>query len=84
MRIETVVVAPTIQAMADHAKRMEEIGYDSIVTPEAGHDTASFLINNRILVDTGWVLDIPEFQTAGGVLIAVDPLFLSGVVHGGR
>jgi probable F420-dependent oxidoreductase len=38
MRIETVVVAPTIQAMADHAKRMEEIGYDSIVTPEAGHD----------------------------------------------
>ena len=24
------------------------------VTPEAGHDTASFLINNRILVDTGW------------------------------
>jgi probable F420-dependent oxidoreductase len=38
MRIETVVVAPTIQAMADYAKRMEEIGYDSIVTAEAGHD----------------------------------------------
>jgi len=26
----------------------------STVTPEAGHDTASFLINRRILVDTGW------------------------------
>ena len=26
----------------------------SSVTPEAGRDTASFLINNRILVDTGW------------------------------
>ena len=24
------------------------------VTPEAGHDTASFLINRNILVDTGW------------------------------
>jgi ribonuclease Z len=24
------------------------------VTPEAGHDTASFLINRKILVDTGW------------------------------
>lgn len=24
------------------------------VTPEAGHDTASFLINGRVLVDTGW------------------------------
>lgn len=24
------------------------------VTPEAGHDTASFLINRDILVDTGW------------------------------
>jgi probable F420-dependent oxidoreductase len=38
MRIETVVMAPTIQAMADYAKQMEEIGYDSIVTAEAGHD----------------------------------------------
>ncbi|MCH7836454.1 MAG: LLM class flavin-dependent oxidoreductase, partial [Chloroflexi bacterium] len=38
MRLETAVVAPTIQALADYARQMEEMGYDSIVTPEAGHD----------------------------------------------
>jgi probable F420-dependent oxidoreductase len=38
MRIETVVMAPSIQSMADYAKQMEGIGYDSIVTAEAGHD----------------------------------------------
>lgn len=38
MRLETAVVAPTIQQLADYGKRMEEMGYDSIVTPEAGRD----------------------------------------------
>ena len=38
MRLETAVVAPSIQDLADYARRMEEMGYDSIVTPEAGHD----------------------------------------------
>ncbi len=38
MRLETAVVAPTIQALADYARQIEEMGYDSIVTPEAGHD----------------------------------------------
>ena len=38
MRLETAVVAPNIQAIAEYARRMEEMGYDSIVTPEAGHD----------------------------------------------
>ena len=38
MRLETAVVAPSIQELADYARRMEEMGYDSIVTPEAGHD----------------------------------------------
>lgn len=38
MRLETAIVAPTIQAIGEYAKRMEEIGYDSIITPEVGHD----------------------------------------------
>ena len=38
MRLETAVMAPTIQELADYGKRMEEMGYDSIVTPEAGRD----------------------------------------------
>ncbi len=38
MRLETAVIAPTIQELADYGKRMEEMGYDSIVTPEAGRD----------------------------------------------
>jgi len=38
VRLETAVVAPSIQELADYARRMEEMGYDSIVTPEAGHD----------------------------------------------
>jgi probable F420-dependent oxidoreductase len=38
MRLETAVVAPTIEALADYARSVEEMGYDSIVTPEAGHD----------------------------------------------
>ncbi|KKM03176.1 hypothetical protein LCGC14_1777060 [marine sediment metagenome] len=38
MRLETAVMAPTIKELADYGKRMEEMGYDSIVTPEAGHD----------------------------------------------
>jgi probable F420-dependent oxidoreductase len=38
MRLETAVVAPTIQALADYGRTMEEMGYDSIIAPEAGHD----------------------------------------------
>ncbi len=38
MRLETTVMIPTIKELADYGKRMEEMGYDSIVTPEAGHD----------------------------------------------
>ena len=38
MRLETPLVAPTIQAIGEYAKRMEEAGYDSIITPEVGHD----------------------------------------------
>ena len=38
MRLETPLVAPTIQAIGEYARRMEEVGYDSIITPEVGHD----------------------------------------------
>jgi probable F420-dependent oxidoreductase len=38
MRVETTIVAPTIPAMAEAARRVEDAGYDSVVTPEAGHD----------------------------------------------
>ena len=38
MKVETTVVAPTIPAIAEAAKRIEAAGYDSVVTPEAGHD----------------------------------------------
>ncbi len=38
MRLEIPLVAPTIQAIGEYARRMEEIGYDSVITPEVGHD----------------------------------------------
>jgi probable F420-dependent oxidoreductase len=38
MRLETHIQAPTIEGLAEYAKGMEAIGFDSIVTPEAGHD----------------------------------------------
>ena len=38
MKLETTIVAPSIQALAEQARRIEETGYDSVVTPEAGHD----------------------------------------------
>jgi probable F420-dependent oxidoreductase len=38
MRLETALVAPSIRAIGEYARRMEEIGYDSIITPEVGHD----------------------------------------------
>src|SRR5512145_2475737 len=38
MKVETTIVAPTIPAIAEAAKRIEAAGYHSVVTPEAGHD----------------------------------------------
>ena len=38
MRIETTIIASNIQGYAEQARRLEEIGYDVVVTPEAGHD----------------------------------------------
>ncbi len=38
MRLETTYMSQTLKDLADYGKRMEEMGYDSIVCPEAGHD----------------------------------------------
>jgi probable F420-dependent oxidoreductase len=38
MQVETTIIAPNIAAYGEQARRLEEIGYDSVVTPEAGHD----------------------------------------------
>src|SRR6185295_14971320 len=38
MQVETTIVAQNLAAYAEQAKRLEEIGYDCVVTPEAGHD----------------------------------------------
>ena len=38
MKVETTVVGATIPDIAAAAKRVEAAGYDSVVTPEAGHD----------------------------------------------
>jgi len=38
MQVETTILAQNLPAYAEQARRLEEIGYDSVVTPEAGHD----------------------------------------------
>jgi probable F420-dependent oxidoreductase len=38
MKLETTILAHDITGYAQQAKRLEEIGYDIVVTPEAGHD----------------------------------------------
>jgi len=38
MKVETALVAPSIEAVGDAARRIEHAGYDSVITPEAGHD----------------------------------------------
>jgi len=71
MRIETAVVAPTIEALAKYAGQMEEIGYDSIITPEAGHDPFLPLMivaehTKRMTFGTGVAIAFPRspFVTA--------------------
>jgi probable F420-dependent oxidoreductase len=38
MKLETTILAHDISGYAQQATRLEEIGYDVVVTPEAGHD----------------------------------------------
>ncbi len=38
MQVETTILSQDFRSLAEQSKRLEEIGYDSVVTPEAGHD----------------------------------------------
>lgn len=38
MLVETTILAQDFRSLAETSKRLEEIGYDCVVTPEAGHD----------------------------------------------
>ncbi len=71
MRVETAMVAPTIQAYGEHARMLEEVGYDSVITPEAGHDPFLPLMiiaehTNKMRFGTGVAIAFPRspFVTA--------------------
>ena len=71
MKVETAIVAPSIEALAQHAKRIEEIGYDAVITPEAGHDPFLPLMiiaehTKRLKFGTGVAIAFPRspFVTA--------------------
>ncbi len=38
MKVESAIIGTSIQGIAEHARRLEEAGYDSVITPEAGRD----------------------------------------------
>ncbi len=71
MKMETTIMAPSIQALAEQARRLEEIGYDSVITPEAGHDPFLPLMiiaehTQRLRFGTGVAIAFPRspFVTA--------------------
>lgn len=71
MKIETALVAPSIQAYAEQARRIEDAGYDSVITPEAGHDPFLPLMvvaehTQRLKFGTGVAIAFPRspFVTA--------------------
>ncbi|MCH8814767.1 MAG: TIGR03617 family F420-dependent LLM class oxidoreductase [Chloroflexi bacterium] len=38
MKVETALVAGSFEGYSEQAKKLEAAGYDSVITPEAGHD----------------------------------------------
>jgi probable F420-dependent oxidoreductase len=65
MKVETTIVAPTIPAIAEAARRLEDAGYDSVVTPEAGHDPFLPLMTiaehtSRLRFGTGVAIAFPR------------------------
>jgi probable F420-dependent oxidoreductase len=71
MKVETALVAPTIDAIGDAARRIEDAGYDSVITPEAGHDPFLPLMiiaehTKRLKFGTGVAIAFPRspFVTA--------------------
>ena len=61
------------------ATRVTFLGTDSVV-PGAGHDTASFLINGKILVDTGWYAAI-KMKSYGFDPMALETLIFTHCHH---
>lgn len=71
MKIETALVAPSIETYAEQARRIENAGYDSVITPEAGHDPFLPLMvvaehTQRLKFGTGVAIAFPRspFVTA--------------------
>ena len=71
MKVETALVAPTIEGIGEAARRIEEAGYDSVITPEAGHDPFLPLMiiaehTKRLRFGTGVAIAFPRspFVTA--------------------
>ena len=71
MKVETALVAPTIDAIGEAARRIEDAGYDSVITPEAGHDPFLPLMiiaehTKRLKFGTGVAIAFPRspFVTA--------------------
>ena len=71
MKVETTIMAPSIQALGEQARRLEEVGYDSVITPEAGHDPFLPLMiiaehTQRLRFGTGVAIAFPRspFVTA--------------------
>jgi len=71
MRVETTIVAQTIPAIAETARRLEDAGYESVVTAEAGHDPFLPLMTiaehtRRLRFGTGVAIAFPRspFVTA--------------------
>ncbi|HSP55263.1 MAG TPA: TIGR03617 family F420-dependent LLM class oxidoreductase [Dehalococcoidia bacterium] len=71
MKVETALFAPTIEAYAEQARRIEDAGYNSVITPEAGHDPFLPLMviaehTKRLKFGTGVAIAFPRspFVTA--------------------
>lgn len=72
MRIEATITAPSgIRELAEHGQRLEEIGFDTILVPEAGHDPFLPVMTlagctRRVTLGTGVAIAFPRspFVTA--------------------
>lgn len=72
MRIESTITSPeTLEELTSHGRRLEEVGYDTILAPEAGHDpfiSAMALIGatGQATLGTGVAISFPRspFVTA--------------------
>ncbi len=68
-----------IEKMPDETTTVTFLGTSAVV-PGGGHDTASFLINGRYLVDTGWYAAI-KMQCYGVTPLDLEYLFLTHCHH---